>query len=51
MTSKTWSRRTFLRTAGAFGTAALAFDPKRIARVEAATQSVANMTPEEVAKD
>ena len=51
MKSKMWSRRTFLRTAGAFGTAALAFDPKYLARVEAATQSVANMTPEEVAKD
>jgi hypothetical protein len=51
MKSMTWNRRTFLRTVGAFGTAALAFDPKHLARVEAASQSVASMTPEEVAKD
>ncbi|HUT08409.1 MAG TPA: aminotransferase class V-fold PLP-dependent enzyme, partial [Candidatus Latescibacteria bacterium] len=51
MKSKTWSRRTFLRTVGAFGTAAVSFDPRHLARVEAASQSVANMTPEEVAKD
>jgi isopenicillin-N epimerase len=51
MPSKTWSRRSFLRTAGVFGTAALALDPRRTARVEAASQSVAHMTPEAVAAD
>ena len=51
MPSNPWSRRSFLRTAGVFGTAALALDPRRTARVEAASQSVAHMTPEAVAAE
>jgi selenocysteine lyase/cysteine desulfurase len=50
-TSIAWSRRNFMKTVGAMGTAALAFDPKSLPRVEAAGQSVARMTPEEVAKE
>ena len=46
-----WSRRAFMSSVGAFGAAALAFDPKSLPRVEAAGQSVARMTPEEVAAD
>jgi isopenicillin-N epimerase len=51
MKSTMWSRRAFLRTAGAVGTAAFAFKANALERVMEATQSVANMTPEEVAKD
>jgi selenocysteine lyase/cysteine desulfurase len=46
-----WSRRAFLRLAGAAGTAAFAFKANALERVTEAGQSVANMTPEEVAKD
>jgi isopenicillin-N epimerase len=51
MTSTGWSRRAFLKMAGAAGTAALAFRADALERVTEAAQSVANMTPEEVAKD
>ena len=51
MRSGMWSRRAFLRMAGAAGTAAFAFKANGLERVMDATQSVANMTPEEVAKD
>ncbi len=52
MTSPMWSRRAFLRMAGAAGTtAAVAFRAEALERVEAAGQSVAGKTPEEVAKD
>jgi len=51
MKSQMWSRRAFLRMAGAAGTAAVAFSAEALERVEAAGQSVAGMTPEEVAKD
>jgi isopenicillin-N epimerase len=51
MKSTMWSRRAFLRMAGAAGTAAFAFRANALERVTEATQSVANMTPEEVAKD
>ena len=40
-----------MKSIGAFGAVALAFDPKSLPRVEAAGQSIAHMTPEEVAKD
>ena len=51
MRSTMWSRRNFLKLAGAAGTAAVAFKANALERVMEATQSVANMTPEEVAKD
>ncbi len=51
MKSELWSRRTFLRMAGAAGTAAFAFKANGFERIKDATQSVAKMTPEEVAKD
>jgi len=51
MNSQMWSRRAFLRMAGAAGTAAAAFRADALERVEAAGQSVAGKTPEEVAKD
>jgi isopenicillin-N epimerase len=52
MKSPMWSRRAFLKTAGAAaGTAALAFRANALERVTEAAQSVAGMTPEEVAKD
>jgi isopenicillin-N epimerase len=51
MKSPRWSRRAFLRMVGAAGTAALAFRADALERVTEATQSVANMSPEEVARD
>ncbi len=51
MNSTPWSRRSFLRMAGAAGTAALAFNAGAHERVAEAAQSIANMTPEEVARD
>jgi isopenicillin-N epimerase len=51
MKSVSWSRREFLRMAGAAGTAAFAFKANALERVTDAAQSVENMTPEEVAKD
>jgi selenocysteine lyase/cysteine desulfurase len=51
MKSTMWSRRAFLKTAGAAGTAAFAFKANALERVTEAAQSVANMSPEEVAKD
>ena len=52
MKSTMWSRRAFLKTAGAAaGTAVLAFRANALERVTEAAQSVANMTPEEAAKD
>jgi selenocysteine lyase/cysteine desulfurase len=51
MKSTMWSRRAFLKTAGAAGTAAFAFKANALERVTEAAQSVANMTPQEVARD
>jgi selenocysteine lyase/cysteine desulfurase len=51
MKSVTWTRRAFLRLAGAAGTAAVAFRANALERVLDAAQSVENMTPEEVAKE
>src|SRR5581483_7004608 len=51
MKSATWSRRSFLRAAGSAGVAASAARRMAFARVLEASQSVANMSPEEVAKD
>jgi selenocysteine lyase/cysteine desulfurase len=51
MRSSQWSRREFLRAAGAMGTAASIWNSGAVARVEAATQSIAGMTPDEVARD
>ena len=45
------SRREFLRMCGVMGTTALALKANGLERVTEAAQSVANMTPEEVAKD
>ena len=51
MGSAMWSRRSFLRMAGAAGTAAFALNAGAIERVTEAAQSIAKMTPEEVAQD
>jgi isopenicillin-N epimerase len=52
MSSQTWSRRAFLGVAGASGAAAaMAFKADALERVEAAGQSVAGRTPEDVAQD
>jgi isopenicillin-N epimerase len=51
MNSTMWSRRAFLRMGGALGTAAFAVKAGGLERVRDASQSVANLTPEEVAKD
>ena len=45
------SRRDFLRMCGVMGTTALALKANGLERVKEAAQSVANMTPDEVAKD
>ncbi len=51
MSSGTRSRRDFLRMCGVMGTTALALKANGLERVTEAVQSVANMTPEEVARD
>jgi len=51
MKSEMWSRRSFLRMAGAAGTAAFAFKANGLERVREVAQSYAKMTAEEVAKD
>jgi isopenicillin-N epimerase len=51
MKSATWSRRSFLRAAGSAGVATSAARRMALARVLEASQSVANTSPEEVAKD
>ena len=51
MNSEPWNRRDFLRTVGAFGTAAVAFDPSRLERVLDASKSVEGLTPQQVAED
>ena len=51
MRSTKWSRRSFLRTAGAAGTLASAAKLIRLERLMAASQSVRDKSPEEVAKD
>ncbi|MGZ5469972.1 MAG: aminotransferase class V-fold PLP-dependent enzyme [Candidatus Aminicenantales bacterium] len=49
--SGSWSRRSFMKSVGAFGAAAVAFDPKGLARIDEASQSVVGRTAEDVAKD
>ncbi|RPI98273.1 MAG: aminotransferase class V-fold PLP-dependent enzyme, partial [Candidatus Aminicenantes bacterium] len=49
--SGSWSRRSFMKSVGAFGAAAVAFDPKGLSRIDEASQSVAGRTAEDVAKD
>ena len=51
MRSNSWSRRSFLRAAGAAGTVASAAKVMRLERLLAASQSVADKPPAEVAKD
>ena len=51
MNSGSWSRRSFLRMCGVMGTAASIFKAGGLERVEAATQSIMDKSPEEVAKD
>ena len=52
MSSTNWSRRAFLRAGGgALGAATFAFKADALERVTAASQTVANRTAEEVAKD
>ncbi len=50
MRSVQWSRREFLRAAGAVGTVASVWNAGGLERVEAASQSVSKMTAEEVAR-
>jgi isopenicillin-N epimerase len=45
------TRRTFLRSTGAVGAAAVVFRRERLAAVAAASQSVAGRSPDEVARD
>src|SRR5512136_594059 len=49
--STSWSRRNFLKLAGAAGTAVVAFKANALERIDEASQSVAGRSPEEVAKD
>ena len=51
MSSTKWSRRSFLRAAGAAGAAASATRGLNLERVMAASQSVAGRSPEDVAQD
>ncbi|MGA2074695.1 MAG: aminotransferase class V-fold PLP-dependent enzyme [Terriglobia bacterium] len=51
MRANSWSRRSFLRAAGAAGTVASAAKVMRLERLLAASQSVADKSPAEVAKD
>jgi isopenicillin-N epimerase len=51
MSTGMWSRRSFLRTCGVMGTAASIFKVGGLKRVEAATQSIMDKSPEEVARD
>lgn len=51
MSSAKWSRRSFLRTAGAVGTVASGARGMGLARVLETSASVANTSPEEIAKD
>jgi len=51
MGSAKWSRRSFLRAAGVAGSVATATRGLTLERVMQASQSVANLSPEEVAKD
>lgn len=51
MRSEIWSRRAFLRLCGVVGTAAYTAKASGLERVEAASQSVADRPPLEVAKD
>jgi selenocysteine lyase/cysteine desulfurase len=51
MMSEMWSRREFLRIGGALGTTAFAAKAGALDRIKEAAQSVANRSPEEVAKD
>ena len=51
MRANSWSRRSFLRAAGAAGTAYSAAKVMRLERLLAASQSVADKPPAEVAKD
>jgi len=51
MKSEKWSRRAFLRLCGALGTTAYAAKASSLERIEAASQSVVDRPPGEVAKD
>ena len=51
MSATQLNRRGFLRMAGTVGSAAVMFEAGGLGRVEAAGQSMAGKTPEEVAKD
>ncbi len=51
MRSTNLSRRSFLRAAGAAGAVAFTWNAANLERVEAASQSVAGLPPEQVAKD
>jgi isopenicillin-N epimerase len=51
MKSPSWSRRSFLRTVGGAGAVAFSWNAANLERVEAASQSVAGRSPEDVARD
>ena len=51
MRSEMWSRRAFLRMCGAVGTAAATLKAGGLEAIEAASQTIAERTPEDVARD
>ncbi len=51
MSHESWSRRDFLRAAGAAPAVAFTWSPENLERVQAASQAVAGRTPQEVAQD
>ncbi len=51
MSSGMWNRRSFLQMCGIMGTAASIFKAGGLKRVEAATQSIMDKSPEDVARD
>ena len=50
MESQNWSRRSFLRTVSAAGAVAFTWNASNLERVEAASRSVSDMSPEEAAR-
>ena len=51
MNHGSWSRRDFLRAAGAAPAVTFAWNTENLERVEAASRSVAGRSPEDVAED
>jgi len=51
MKQESWSRRNFLRTVGAASAVSFTWNTANLERVEAASQSVAGRSPEDIARD